>query len=125
MRNPFDPPSLYQNYQPPPQGADLYMPMPGWGWPADSAGPRRVGVNGLGESYDVTLPIVGRKSVELPIGKAGADLASGAVEVLRAELPGIIESARKEVTFTVVKGALLAAAIGAAAIFGYKYVTGK
>ena len=125
MRNPFHPPSLYQNYQPPPQRSDFYMPVPGWGWPVDSAGPRRVGVGALGETYNVNLPIYGATTMDIPVSQMAADAANAAVPVIRDAMPGIVEQASATIRMTVVQGALLAAAIGAMAIFGYKYATGK
>lgn len=122
MANSFYPSSLYVNYQPPPLRSDFDMPVPGWGWPADSAGPRRVG---LGEAYDVNLPLYGKGSIDIPMSQIGADAANGMVAVLQEKLPGIIQSAQSEITMSILKGALVATAIGAVAVFGYKYVTGR
>lgn len=55
MRNPFNPPSLYQNYQPPAPRSDFYMPVPGWGWPVDSAGSRRVGMGDVSSASSSAL----------------------------------------------------------------------
>ncbi len=149
MSSPFSPPSFYVNYQPPAPRSDFNMPVPGWGWPASSAGPRNVGVggySGLGETYDYNAPVVGTGKFEFPSSQMGQDAANGAMDALRAqlpevmrsiqaqlpgvmdairaELPAIIQSAQADVTMTIVKGAVVAAAIGAAAILGYKYLAG-
>ncbi len=125
MHNPFHPPSLYQNYQPPPQGSDLLMPVPGWGWPANSAGERRVGVGALGETYPVTLPLIGKTSVDLPVSQITADAVNTAVPLLGQQLPQLIEQSTAQIRMTVIQGAVVAAGIAAVAIFGYKYLTGK
>jgi len=125
MHNPFHPPSLYQNYQPPPQGSDLLMPVPGWGWPANSAGPRRVGVGGLGETYNMSLPLIGQTSADLPVSRMATDAVNAAMPAIQAQLPAIIEESAAQIRMTVIQGAVVAAGIAAVAIFGYKWATGK
>jgi len=140
MYQTFTPPSLYRNYQPPPQGSDLFAPVPGWGWPASSAGPRNVGVGGLGADYAVHLPIIGDTTVSIPMDKMGQDVVSAIVPALQVRIPDlamtlgtavqqqmplIIGKARKDLMLTVVEGAVLAGLIGATGILGYKYFIEK
>jgi hypothetical protein len=121
MYQPFTPPSMYKNYQPPVQGSDLFAPVPGWGWPVSSAGPSKVGVGALGGTYAVHVMGVDQ-SWSIPVEQMAVDAVNAAAPVLAAQLPEVIGASKQQVILTVVQGALIAGAIGAVAILGYRYL---
>lgn len=80
----------------------------------------------LGKEYTIAITdwsILNKKATfDLPTEQVAEDIANAALTSARAQLPGLLDSVRSDVTFTVAKGALAALAIGAAAVLGYRYL---
>ena len=62
---------------------------------------------------------------EVPVEQMAADAANAAVPVLAAKLPEIIGAGKQQVILSVAQGAMLAGAIGLAAVLGYKFLVAR
>lgn len=86
----------YANYLPVASPDEQYAPVPGWGMRANMAGPRRIGIGGLGYDLPITTPI-GTQRISIPVEQLVKDSLNMAWPQVRgklmAEVPGILDMA--------------------------------
>lgn len=106
----------YQNFRPVAWPSERYSPVPGWGMRGRLAGPRQIGIGALGMDVDITLPIVGKQTLHMPIEAAiqeGVEAAWPAIESkLKVSLDEALQDGKKAMHQDVVMaGAVIVGAI--------------
>lgn len=110
----------YANYRPVAWPDERYSPVPGWGMRPHLAGPRQIGIGGLGMDVVIDLPIVGKQTINMPVEKAiqdGVEAAWPAIEQkLKISLNEALDEGKKAMHADVVAaGAAIIAAIALSA----------
>lgn len=86
----------YKDYAPVAYADEQYAPVPGWGMQRLMAGPRVVGIGGLGYDLPISTPF-GTQTISVPVERLVTDSLNSAWPQVRsklmAEVPGILDMA--------------------------------